>query len=307
MARRLRRLGPASSPQALGVVAAVVLLAALVLTGRVLNHTSGSGRRPPSGSSPVQAAPGNTQAPYRVGGEVDCPPLWPVLAMSNHTSYPAGHPARPPSSATPVACYPTAAQAASAGYAPAPLPAGALEVGGVYLTQTSRGFRARCLQVADRLGFTVPCPALLPTAPPGSPPPRLCDEPTTCRRGQVLWFVQGAFVVPLGYVGAPGGYGALSIVATPTRDAAAGGALRCQDERRIATPTVHRTRAVLAACFDDPQRSAFGGGVLLRWSAQGTVVVVSVLDWSHASRWSDVNQRLAVAVANHLRLVGPGR
>src|SRR6266542_4197144 len=51
----------------------------------------------------------------------------------------------------PVACYQTTARAASAGYAPAPLPAGALEIGGVYLARTSRGFRARCHQVADRL------------------------------------------------------------------------------------------------------------------------------------------------------------
>src|SRR6266542_4446769 len=64
----------------------------------------------------------------------------------------------------------TWAIAATGGYAPAPLPAGALEIGGVYLARTSRGFRARCHQVADRLGFAVPCPGLLPTAAPGSPP-----------------------------------------------------------------------------------------------------------------------------------------
>jgi hypothetical protein len=68
---------------------------------------------------------------------------------------------------------------------------------------------------------------------------------------------------------------------------------------------------VLVACSDDPQRSAFGGSVLLRWSQQGTVVVVGVLDWSDASRWSDasgwsdVNQRLVVVLADHLRLVPP--
>jgi len=121
----------------------------------------------------------------------------------------------------------------------------------------------------------------------------------------VLRFIQGAFVVPPGYVGAPGGYSALSIAATPTRDVTAGLPLRCQNERQIATPTVHQTRGVLAACSDDPQRSAFGGSVLLRWSQQGTVVVVSVLDWRNASRWSDVNQRLAVALADHLHLVRP--
>jgi len=301
MARRLR-VGPASGPKVLGVVAAALLVTALVLTGRWLNG-DGSGRRPPP--HPARTATATTQAPYRVGTSITCPSLWPVLAMANHMSYPLGHPAKPPPTTTAIACYQTTDEAASAGYAPAPLPPGALEIGGVYLTPTSRELRARCHQVADQLGFAVPCPGLLPTAPPGSPPPRLCDEPPTCRRGQVLRFIQGAFVVPPGYVGAPGGYSALSIAATPTRDATAGLPLRCQNERQIATPTVHQTRGVLAACSDDPQRSAFGGSVLLRWSQQGTVVVVSVLDWGNASRWSDVNQRLAVALADHLHLVRP--
>ncbi len=183
MVRWLRRVGLASSPKALGVLAAAVLIAALVLTGRVLNDSSRSGGRPPAGSSSMLAGTANTQADFRIGGRVECPLLWPVLAMSDHISYPAGHPTRPPPSATPVACYQTTAGAASDGYAPAPLPAGALEIGGVYLAQTSRGFQARCQRVADRLGFAVPCPGLLPTAPPGSPPPRLCEEPATCRRG----------------------------------------------------------------------------------------------------------------------------
>src|SRR6266511_3747853 len=237
MARRWR-VGLASNPKALGVATAAVLIAALLITGRVMNTGGGPGPPAPLASS----GPANSQPPYRISGRVECPLLWPVLAMSDHLSYPAGHPTRPPPSATPVACYQTTAGAASAGYPPAQLPAGALEIGGVYLAQTSRGFQASCQQVADRLGFAVPCPGLLPTALPGSPAPRLCEEQLTCRRGQVLGFLQGGFVVPPGYVGAPGGYGALSIVATPARDATGGLALQCQHERRIATPTMHRTR-----------------------------------------------------------------
>src|SRR6266545_1150511 len=166
MARRWR-VGLASNPKALGVATAAVLIAALLITGRVMNTGGGPGPPAPLASS----GPANSQPPYRISGRVECPLLWPVLAMSDHLSYPAG--------------------------------------------QTSRGFQASCQQVADRLGFAVPCPGLLPTALPGSPAPRLCEEPLTCRRGQVLGFLQGGFVVPPGYVGAPGGYGALSIVATP--------------------------------------------------------------------------------------------
>jgi integrase len=47
--------------------------------------------------------------------------------------------------------------------------------------------------------------------------PPLGGESSTCRRGQVLWFGLDGFVVPFGYVGAPGGSGALGIVAMPAR------------------------------------------------------------------------------------------
>jgi hypothetical protein len=296
MARR-SRVGPASSPKALGVVAAAVL----VVTGRALDPSSG---RSPAPSS-AHSATVSSHAPYRIGGDhlagaVDCPSAWPVLAMSNRASYPAGHPARPPAGATAVACYQTAAQAASAGYAPARLPAGTVAVGGVYLTPPSRAFRASCQQVADRLGFAVPCPGLLPTATPGTAPPRLCGPSATCRRGRLLILTHDGFVVPLGYVGAHGGPATLQFVAMP----AGGGPDRrrfdCPGERRIATPAVHRTRAVLAAC---PQAapSVLGGSVLLRWSERGTLVAVST------PGVGVVNQRLVATVAEHVDLVTPRR
>src|SRR6266540_520657 len=238
MARRWR-VSLASSPKVLGVVTAAALIIALLITSRSLNGGGGPGPPAPTASR----GPANSQAPYKISGKAECPPDWPVLAMSNHTSYPAGHPAKPPATAAAVACYQTAAKATSAGYRPAPLPAGTLEVGGVYLTPTSPSFRASCRQAADRLGFAVPCPGLLPTIPPGLPPP-----------------------------------------------------VQCQNERRIATPTVHHTPAVLADCPDAQGRPA---SVLLRWSQQGTFVLLSVLGSS------DVNQRLVVTLADHLRLVPP--
>jgi hypothetical protein len=294
MARQWR-VGLAASPKVLGVVTAAVLIVALLVTGRVLNSGGGPGPPAPTAGS----GPAISQAPYRISGKVQCPPDWPVLAMSNHLSYPAGHPAKPSATAAAVACYQTAAKAASAGYRPAPLPAGALEVGGVYLTPTSRGFRAGCRQVADRLGFAVPCPGLLPTTPPGLPPPTLCDESSSCRRGALLGFILGGFVVPVGYLGVPGmqPYGGLEIWAAPTAVAASRPPVQCLKERRIATPTVHHTPAVLADCPDAQGRPA---SVLLRWSQQGTFVLVGVLGSS------EVNQRLVVTLADHLRLVPPG-
>jgi hypothetical protein len=283
------RFRPTSSPRMLGGLAATVLVAALALTGLVLSR--GSGLRPTA--SPM-GTPISTQTPYRLGGSVECPPAWPVLAMSDHTSYPAGHPAKPPATVTAVACYQTTAKAASAGYTPAPLPAGALEVGGVYLTPTSHRFRIHCQQVADRIGFAVPCPELLPTSPPGLPRPRLCQQSPTCQPGQLVMFAQD-FVAPFGALGASNGYGVLAIDATPTRD---GVGLECADQRPIATPTVQQTRAVLTACQHDAP-SVLGGSLRLRWSQQDTVVVVSV------PGPSDSNQRLVVTVADHLRLVRP--
>jgi hypothetical protein len=93
MARRLR-VGPASSPKTLGVVAAAVLVVVLVVTGRALNPGSVV---PPAVSSSAHSATASSHAPYRLGGAVDCPSAWPVLAMSNHASYP-GRPPRPAAS-----------------------------------------------------------------------------------------------------------------------------------------------------------------------------------------------------------------
>jgi hypothetical protein len=144
----------------------------------------------------------------------------------------------------------------------------------------------------------VPCPGLLPTLAPGVAPPRLCEGPPTCQRGQWLRFQWDGFQVPPGYLG-PSDYGTLDIDAGPTHGAAGRLPLRCRNARRIATPTVHQTRAVLATCPEAGQQSSWGGTMLLRWSQQGTLVVVTVYGWS------DVNQRLVVAVANQLRLVRP--
>jgi hypothetical protein len=289
MAGRLR-VGPASRQRALILMAATVLLAALVLTGRLLD----GGGSPPE--LPARGVAANPQAPHRIGGKVECPPAWPVLVMSNHTSYPAGHPARPPPDATPVACYQTTAQAISAGYPSAPLPGGTLEVFGVYLSQPSRTFRGSCQRAADRLGFAVPCPGLLPTPAPGTAQSMLCGESAICRRGQLLAFTQDGFVVPFGYAGAIGGYGALSIVAMPT--AAEPDRLRCPSEHVIATPTVHRIRAVLATC-PKATTSVLGGSVLVHWSERRTRLEVST------PGAGEVNQLLVIAIADHVRLVEP--
>jgi hypothetical protein len=64
--------------------------------------------------------------------------------------------------------------------------------------------------------------------------------------------------------------------------------------------TVHGIWATLAACPKDPP-SVLGGSVLVRWSEQGTFVVVTTPGSGEA------NQRLVMALADHVRLVGPRR
>jgi hypothetical protein len=107
-------IGPIST------AAVVCFVAILILTGRWLN-TDSRERRPDTSSARTSTA--GTQAPARIGTRTECPPRWPVLAASNHTSYPPGHPGTPPPGVTAVTCYQTALEAASAGYPPAPPPA----------------------------------------------------------------------------------------------------------------------------------------------------------------------------------------
>jgi hypothetical protein len=180
------------------------------------------------------------------------------------------------------------------------------ELGGVRLTPTNQAFRTSCQQVADQLGFAIPCPGLLPTWPPDSPPPQLCEDMSACERGRWMVFAH-PFAVPSGYVGALGGsdtverFGALVVVAVTAQGLAGDPALGCRNERQIATPTVQGTPAVLAACVDDPRGAHFslGGHVLLQWSQQDTLVTISVRGHSK------VNQRLVVALADQLHLVLP--
>jgi hypothetical protein len=192
----------------------------------------------------------------------------------------------------------TASSGGQAATAAEPLarPAGAVEVEAVFLVPTSAVFRASCQQAADRVGFAVPCPQLLPIPASGAPPSRLCQD-GGCQDG-LVWLRLEAFLVPPGFTGAPGSLGALAILATPDPDAAAGMRARCRDQRPISTPALGGRRAVLASC-----PAGFQGwstdSVLLRWSRRGTSVALALRGRSEA------NRQLLVSLAGSLRLVTP--
>jgi hypothetical protein len=260
-----------------------VVVAAVVVAAR-------SGHRPAAQLAPPPATR-TAEAPYQLGINIVCPLGRPVLATSNHASYPPGHPGHPPPGVHPVGCYPTVAQASAAGYPPAPLPAGARQLGGVYLAPTDQAFGVRCQLAADRIGLVVPCPGLLPTSAPGTAPPQLCGR--AC--GRVFLLDDGGFLVPPDYLGVekqPQGH--LVIVAAPSPT---DGQLGCFGQQRMATVKVNNHQAVLLRC---PMGSELNSGhVLVRWSQQGVVMVVSL----HG--WSTLNQQLVLVLAEHLRLLSP--
>jgi hypothetical protein len=283
------RVGPVRGPTVLGVLAAALLITALIITGRSQERT---GRPPPPAAGPTTAA----EAPYRLDNGYRCPLARPVLAMADGHSYPPGHPSPPLPEIRAVACYQSPEAATAAGYPPAPPPAGALVIGGVYLTPTDQSFRSRCQLAADRLGIVVPCPGLLPTSAPGTAPPQLCRPEFPCDRGHGFVFRREGFQVPPGYLGVDKQpQGSLEITASPTRQPTGVANRACQPERPIATVAVQGTRAVLVSC---PGWSS-SEQVALRWRQAGAWISVSL------QGASVVNQQLLIALATHLGLVRP--
>lgn len=289
MAPSRLRLGPAGAPALFGVLAAGVLITALVITGRS-QHLAPD--RPQAGPA-VVAAPGAT--PVSLGAVWRCPSPAPVPAFADHHSYPPGHPAAPPSRTRPAACFPTTAQAAAAGYPPAPPPAGSLEVSGVYLTPTGRWFQQRCQQVADRVGFAVPCPVLLPAMSPRAVSPNPCDRQFPCLRGGAFVLDQDGFVVPPGSAGPAGQARARLVVAAAGR--ADDPAVVCEERQRLVrTVTPHRMAGQLIECSGAGLRH---DSMLVRWKERDAVMAVRVL--GHAG----LPERLALTVAEQTRVISP--
>jgi len=283
---------PGSGPKLLGAAAGAVLVLALVVAGRVL---SGPGLRSSVQPTGTTAAP----APYRIGARLACPHSHPVLATSDRRSYPLGHPTPPARDAVAVACYETVAAAAAAGYPEAPLPAGALELDGVYLVPVPDRVRRECRLAAGRLGFPVPCPTLRPIPSQGSPPPAVCQRPPPCGEPAFgFLFEDSGFVVPSGYVGSYPEVGRRLVVAAARRPSAT--AVACVREGPVAQARVRGHRGGLFQCPpDDP--GPHHDGLLLRWRERGTIMAVSVTGHPAAHR------RLVLALAAHLELVPPGR
>jgi hypothetical protein len=287
MAAHRWRIGVVRGPTMLGVLVAGVLVTALVITGRwqAPDRPATRPRSPQAAATPVSLGP--TWA---------CPLGAPVPGFADHRSYPPGHPAAPPRSVRPVVCYQTAMLATAAGYRPAPLPAGILEVGGVYLTPTGERLRRRCQRAAAGLDFPVPCPTLLPALSPGAVPPAPCHQRFACEEGYGFVLEEDGFVVPPGYVGAAGqAHGRLVVAAA---NQATNHIVACEGRQRpVATVTPHGIRGRLVQCTGT---GVHYDSVLVRWQERGVVMVVSVLGHDQ------LQQQLAMTVAEHVRVVSPG-
>ncbi|HZD75265.1 MAG TPA: hypothetical protein VE776_15470 [Actinomycetota bacterium] len=286
------RFGKPSGPTVVGVVIATVLVVGLVVTGRLLSV--------PGAATSVQPTPTTTiAAPYRIGDRLVCPLGHPVLATASGRSYPPGHPTRPPPEARPVACYDTADQATLAGYPPAPLPPGGIDLDGEYLVPTSSQLHRQCRRAASRVGFAVPCPRLLPALAPNTMPPALCDLPSTPSCTPVSGFLLevGGFTVPSDRIVAYQDFGEDLAIAASKRPAAV--VVSCPGERPIAPARVRESDGRLYRC--PPRSGLHGDSILLRWEEEATILVVSV------SGDSELHQRLVVTLANHLELVPPGK
>jgi hypothetical protein len=283
--------GRSNGPTALGVFIAVALVVGLVVTGRLL--------RVPSSGTPVQPPPTTTiAAPYRIGDRLVCPLNHPVLATAAGRSYPPGRPAQPPAAARPVACYDSADQAALAGYPPAPLPPGTLDLGGEYLVPASRQLHRQCRQAAERVGFAVPCPTLLPAPAPNTPPPVPCEQPSTpsCTPALGFLFEVGGFTVPSDHIVSYADVDenlAITAAKQPTATL-----VSCPGERPLDPASVRGRDGRLYRC--PPGSGLHGDSILVRWEERATILVLSV------SGDTGLHRRLVVTLADHLELVPPG-
>ena len=244
------RLRPGGGPGLLGMVAGVLLVLALVVTGRVLDGPDPRSRssrrapprpRPPTGWGSGPPARNPSGARHRRG-----------------RGFPPGHPTPPARDAGAVACYGAAAEAAAAGYAEAPLPVRALNLGGVYLVPVPHGVRRACRRAAERLGF--PCPARGCCPSPrwaGARRRRRCAP--ALRRARVRVPPRGQRVRrPSGYVGAYPEVGRRLVLAAARRPAAA--AVSCAGGRPVSRPDVRGHDADLLQCPP-------GAGPPPRWAA----------------------------------------
>lgn len=258
--------------------------------------------------SPSEPSPDRPRPPVdSTAEEKRCPPGHPIRGYDDTSLYYSPtHPSLlelPP----PDRCFASQRAASDSGFSPAATPLNAERVHQDYLIPVEPALGSQCRVAAERLGFHVPCPRLVPITPI-HPAGR---EEVECDRGFLLtkvctyhetfllegrsfvfraaptatrWVGLGHFVV---MAARPEQHPLPSDVLAP---------VRCRSQRPLGERTVAARPAAVLRCRDERQ----GGPItVLRWLREGIVYEVGVR--GHRP----TNEALALAIARHVEFVAP--
>jgi hypothetical protein len=181
-----------------------------------------------------------------------------------------------------------------------PVPSSSPDLGGVTLVKPTPETLIFCQRAADRLGWPLPCPSLLPAH-------HLFENTELCKAcwRDGLFLIQEVFRGPSSYIGMPqtdgsvSHVGHLNIWSIPRGKLDAAG-LGCRARGKTeGTIDVRGEAAQWVTCPADRNPPQDSGHVMLEWSVAGIVYAVSV----HTD--TPVNRSLALFTAQHLVLVEP--
>jgi hypothetical protein len=266
--------------------------------------------------SPASPGFGSGQTPARVGSISLCFADAPFRAYADRrVYYPPNHPSLPPSEERPTRCFRTRTEAVYAGYRLAPPPEGDQVVAGVYFEPTEAALVTACRQAARRLGIPVPCPELMPSQEAGTGPVRCGEGPAPeSMRGCVFTNLlpgqrHSLFLLIERTLALPPEYGDGQMLLTSTvvlkgypeelsRDVAADYFVGCVHASLDSMTQVGSTPARFILCDEGPE-----GTLVLRWAppfGPRKVIVEIGLRGN-----LEPNHQILLAVAEHIRMVGP--
>jgi hypothetical protein len=287
-----------SRPMRIGAALVVVLLA----WGTLWLARPRTSAPQKSGVTPAASPLGD--APVQVGSRFICNRGEQLRAFKlGMAFYPPNHPFAPPTTAMPDRCFRTVADAEVAGYTVGKLPAGpSIEVSGIYMVAPNEALRTHCMDAAQQLGFSVPCPDLLPW-------PGRDLGISTCSFDQAinLCTFLGAFSLDEDRFAVPVGHQAAhsNLVVLAFEKNSENSALTCPNGARVGTYLVkvqNENVGIPANLIDCPLDSAdlvVAGHLILRWKELGVTYEVAL-----EGNFDDT-LGLLQAIASTLQVIGP--
>jgi hypothetical protein len=292
----------ASRPMRIGAALTLVLVAWGTLW--LARPRSAKVPSPPVDITPAASPLGD--APVQVGSVFLCTRGEQIRAYGTRY-FPTNHPLLPPRTVVPARCFRTAAEAEAAGYTLALPPIDGALIAGIYLVPWGDEVERECVTAAIQLGFSVPCPSLLPWT--GTD---LSVDLCGVQKRIDLCTEQGAFTLDEQNFAVAIGHGFpflphLLIVALKrgdtTRDPEFERNLLCPDGKQVGTDSIAvqssdmHLPAVYIDCPLGPPPMA--GHLILRWNDDGVVYEVSL----HGPELA--NRLLLKTIVAHVVLIGP--